>query len=330
MKLIECQSQENWDKFVFNQKPNQFLETWQWGKLQEAYGEKVRFFIFTKKDFTEEKFNINEIVAASLIITKKIPGGFFYFYSPRGPLFSSDITKAEEKECQQKIKELAKKEKVLFWRIEPTTENYFLNWSWRKSINLQPAQTLFLNLKMTEEELLKSMHQKTRYNINLALKKGVTVTLGQKEEALDFLQLMQTTGERDSFRIHPLAYYKHLVSFDSNLINFFIARYQNKILAAGIFVFSGDTVTYLHGASSNEDRNVMAPFLLQWTVIKKARDLGYDYYDFFGIDEKKWPGVTRFKEGFGGEKISYPGTMDVVFQPLWYNMYTLLRRLRRI
>jgi lipid II:glycine glycyltransferase (peptidoglycan interpeptide bridge formation enzyme) len=73
----------------------------------------------------------------------------------------------------------------------------------------------------------------------------------------------------------------------------------------------------------------MAPYLLQWEIIKKAKAAGCKYYDFFGIDEKKWPGVTRFKHGFSGEEIKYPGTFDMIFNLTSYNLYRILRAIRR-
>ena len=112
-------------------------------------------------------------------------------------------------------------------------------------------------------------------------------------------------------------------------LKLFLAEYQKEIIAGGIFAFFGQAVTYLHGASANQYRNVMAPHLLQWHLISLAKKLGYRHYDFFGINEVKWPGVTRFKKGFGGRVVEYPGTFDLIFQPAWYNFYKTGRRIRR-
>lgn len=101
-------------------------------------------------------------------------------------------------------------------------------------------------------------------------------------------------------------------------------------MSAGIWSFYGDTATYLYGASSDENRSVMAPFLLQWRLIQEAKKEGFRYYDFFGISDKKWPGVTRFKKGFGGETVSYPGTFDVIFDKANYGFYQILRKARRL
>jgi lipid II:glycine glycyltransferase (peptidoglycan interpeptide bridge formation enzyme) len=73
----------------------------------------------------------------------------------------------------------------------------------------------------------------------------------------------------------------------------------------------------------------MAPFLLQWTLIQEAKRRGFRYYDFNGIDENKWPGVTRFKRGFGGRVVNFPGTFDLVFSDYWYKAYKFVRSIRR-
>jgi peptidoglycan pentaglycine glycine transferase (the first glycine) len=172
------------------------------------------------------------------------------------------------------------------------------------------------------------MHQKTRYNIRLAEKKGVKIYEAGPEKFDDFWQLMTVTCERDKYRLHSRNYYAQMLA-EKKLIKLYLAEFKNKPIAAVLASFSGDTVTYMHGASANDERNVMAPFLLQWEIIKSAKLAGYKYYDFYGIDEKKWPGVTRFKKGFGGEEINYTGTFDLVFNSTWYNIYKILRKFRR-
>jgi lipid II:glycine glycyltransferase (peptidoglycan interpeptide bridge formation enzyme) len=139
---------------------------------------------------------------------------------------------------------------------------------------------------------------------------------------------MSMTGERDAFRIHDKKHYKNMLGASEN-IKLFFATYEGKNIAAGLFCFFGNRVTYMHGASDNEARNLMAPYLLQWEIIKRAKKEAYKYYDFYGIDEKKWPGVTRFKVGFGGFVKEYPGTYDFIFRPAIYNFYEQLRKLKR-
>ena len=113
---------------------------------------------------------------------------------------------------------------------------------------------------------------------------------------------------------------------NKGMVKLFLAKYQNKIIAANLICFFGQTATYLHGASDYNFRQIMASHLLQWQAICQVKSQGLKYYDFYGIDEKKWPGVTRFNKGFTGQEITYPGAFDLVFQPGWYKIYNLARR----
>lgn len=284
-----------------------FLQSQSWEKFQQSVGHKT--------------FRVD----GALLIKKPLFFGRSYFYIPRITLNAQRIT-----QFLNLVKELAKKEGCIFLRIEPTAEFRIQNSEFRilKTADIQPTQTLILNLTQSEEELLSGMHPKTRYNIRLAEKKGVKVREGSKNDFEKFWKLMKETTERDGFRSHEKEYY--LKMLESEIARLYVAEYKNKILAAGIFVFYGDTATYLHGASTHEHKEVMAPYLLHWEIIKLAKKLGYKYYDFYGINEAKWPGVTRFKKGFGGSEINYPGCYDVVFHRNWYILYKLFRRLRRV
>lgn len=102
-----------------------------------------------------------------------------------------------------------------------------------------------------------------------------------------------------------------------------VAKYQDKIIATNLVIFFNDWCVYLHGASNYDYRDKMAPYLLQWETIKKAKQQGKKYYDFWGVDEKKWPGVTRFKYGFAPNQdlTQYIGAWDEVYDAMWYNIY---------
>ena len=106
-----------------------------------------------------------------------------------------------------------------------------------------------------------------------------------------------------------------------------MAEYERQIIAANLVNFYGDTATYLHGSSSSKNRQVMAPHLLQWEQIKEAKNRGMKYYDFWGFDEDKWPGVSRFKKGFGGEIVEYAGAYDLIWNKLWYQLYNLAKKI---
>jgi len=252
------------------------------------------------------------------IIRYNLPFKKSYLYSPRceGKFFSALFL--------EKTKEIAKKENSIFFKAEPQENIDLKQFGFVKAHDIQPQKTLILDILRSEQELLEKMHHKTRYNIGLAEKKGVKV---KKDRTLfeEFWRLMQETTKRDGFRSHPKDYYKKLLEIPNTEL--FIAEYQNKIIAANIVVFYDKQAIYLHGASDYEHRNLMAAPLLQWEQIKEAKKRGCIEYDFWGIDEIKWPGVTRFKKSFNGKEIEYPGAFDLIFQPFWYKIYQIARKI---
>jgi len=350
MKLVEL-NQEQLNNFASAQKCSQFLQSYEWSVFQESVGQKI-FRFGVEAD--------GEIVAVISFIKKNIGAGKSYFYCPRGPLFkSATVSYAARvgvfpdgemrlkllKFIFSEIKKIASKENSLFLRFDPVDSlqiGMAAAGKIRKTIDVQPSKTLILDLSKSEDDLLKEMHQKTRYNIRLAEKKGVTIREAGADEFDKFWALMNETVERDGFRLHDKEYYRKMLQnskleIDSKfkiqnsklIIRLYFAEYEGRVIAANIINFFGDMVTYVHGSSSDQDRNVMAPYLLQWEIIKQAKLLGYKHYDFYGIDETKWPGVTRFKKGFGGQEKTYPGTFDVIFNNFSYRIYQTLRWLRR-
>jgi len=338
MNIIEIKTKEELNAFAGGQPHSQFLQSWQWGEFHKN----VSGNVWRLGIMEEEK-----LAAVATIIEKALPAGKKYFYCPRGPIINYQLSRLPSALSQanggqaiinyqliletlfSEIKKIAEGERAMFLRFDPT----FTIKDWpatiSQTIDVQPSQTLILDLAKTESELLKQMHPKTRYNIKLAEKKGVKVYEAGMAKFEEFWRLLDITGERDYFRLHGRDYYKTMLSLDEDFIKLFVAEYRKKIIAANIISFFGDTATYMHGASANENRNIMAPHKLQWEVIKEAKKKGHKYYDFYGINEKKWPGVTKFKKGFGGEEIIYPGTFDLVFDQNWYSIYKMIRKVRR-
>ncbi|MEA3463870.1 MAG: peptidoglycan bridge formation glycyltransferase FemA/FemB family protein [Patescibacteria group bacterium] len=353
MQIINIDNKEQLNNFVGAQKHSQFLQAWQWGEFHKVVSRKV---------FRLGVEDNGKLVAAATVIKKILPMGKFYFYCPRGPVGQKTenhrLGGAGRKQKTEiiellfnKIKDLTKEEAVMFFRFDPAFELPETDLQIKQTLDVQPSKTLILNLKKIEQDLLSAMHQKTRYNIKLAEKKGVKIVEAQNfaSDFDKFWQLMGETSDRDSFRTHGINYYKEMLKLGGDFIKLFFAEYKNKTIGAVIISFFGDTATYMHGASANEHREAMAPHLLQWHCIKLAKDQGYKYYDFYGIDEKKWPGVTRFKKGFcvyadklhspdgtmepsvgqAGKTVNYPGTFDLIFNKNWYNVYKMVRKVRR-
>ena len=292
----------------------ELLQSRLWGRVALASGRFLYNFSWTYK---------GELIVLAQVLESRRAGQKSW-YLPRGPLcLRPNLAASVWSQVFADLCARAQKAGVIFLRFEPE------NWSLDSSVfgrmikAVQPARSLFLNLLFSEEELLTQMHSKTRYNIRLAEKKGVRIEQGSKEDIPAFWSLLQATTARDSFRGHSLAHYYQLLSAGSPAIELWLAKSEDKVLAAGIFAFYQGRAVYLHGASADADRQYMAPYLLQWRMITRAKEKACRYYDFYGIDEDKWPGVTRFKRGFGGEERSYPGTFVTIINKNKYFIYSL-------
>jgi lipid II:glycine glycyltransferase (peptidoglycan interpeptide bridge formation enzyme) len=320
MKSVEI-NKVQLDAFTGQQKHAQFLQSSLWGNFQEQTGNKV---------FRQGIEREGKIIFAGQYFEKNLPLKMKYFYAPR-----IGIKYLEDNELIflfESMREEVKKLGAIFLRFEPRSNLPLSTFHLPliKTIDVQPSKTIILDLEKSEEEILGAMHQKTRYNIKLAEKKGVKIVKVGIDRFEEFWSLMSQTVDRDRFRLHDADYYKKMLSQNEGLLDLYFAEQNGKVLAANIIAKFGDMVTYVHGASSNQDRNLMAPYLLQWEIIREAKRSGFKSYDFYGIDEIKWPGVTRFKRGFGGEEIEYPGTYDLVFNQTKYKIYKTLRTIRRI
>ncbi|MCX6812438.1 MAG: peptidoglycan bridge formation glycyltransferase FemA/FemB family protein [Candidatus Berkelbacteria bacterium] len=275
-------------------------------------------------------------VSGILVLERKIPHLGSMLYSPM--IGKDQISKIKDQNFKSKIKELAKENGVIFFRHEldiPTTENINpAKFGFIKSFEeMQPEHTLILDINRSEEEILAQMKPKGRYNIKVAEKHGVEISAGT---ALDFYKLYATMAERQHITFRSKSYFEKLVEILGNdLVKVYIAESKDsEIIASAIVAFYGERATYLFGGSSNENRELMAPYKLQWEIIKEAKRRNCKEYDFFGIapnDNPKhpWAGVSRFKKQFGGQEVHNLGSWDLIFSPLKYKLFRLVEKARR-
>lgn len=261
-----------------------------------------------------------------MIIRHDLPGGSNHLYVPRPSELSDEFL--------YKAGEIAARAKSIFLKIDLQTKSEIRNLKFeiRAGDPIQPRRTLIIDLTKPEDKLLGEMHPKTRYNIRLAERYGVRVFKCDREHVRGFvdtfLDLLVSTSKRDGFSLHPRPYYQKLIDLRGSQFanDLFFAEYRGEVLAAALVNYYQQQVTYLHGASSSVRRNVMAPHLLHWRIMQDAKKSGFFSYDFWGIDEKRWPGVSRFKLGFGGSIVEYPESVDIVFRPMWYRIYKTARK----
>jgi len=240
-------------------------------------------------------------------------------------------------ETTESLEELCREEKCLFLQVET------LDYSWENISTggkyykkFIPPYTALIDLTLWEEEILKAMKPKGRYNIKVARKKWVVVEQVEKHmwNIQKFHALMNETTARDSFAGNTLEYYKiFLESLDNSQL--FFAYHEWEVIAAGIFVVENDVMTYYYGASSNHKRNLMAPYLLQWTAIEHAIKRECKIYDFLGVagdDEKNssLAGVTDFKMKLSPQKLLVSGSSLFVNKKWKYRFIVSLKKLRKV
>lgn len=208
-----------------------------------------------------------------------------------------------------------------------------VNWNFRKSFsNNLPSNTIYVDLKRSKSEILGSMKPKTRYNINLSQKKGVSVRIAGIGELGIWYRLYRETAARNHFHLHDIDYFSTILSVDATGtrspadVFLLIAEKDGMPLASMFLVIAGTRGTYLYGASSSENRNLMASYALQWEAMKIAREMGSTEYDMFGVAPQPDPdhpmyGLYRFKSGFGGEMFHTLGCWDYPFDHGKYNTF---------
>jgi hypothetical protein len=210
----------------------------------------------------------------------------------------------------------------------------------RAAADVQPPDTVILDLAPEPEAILGAMKPKWRYNIGLAEKKGVAISREDQGGLDTFYALLEETARRDGIAVHHIAYYRALFDHARNYpgagqeIRLYAARHEGDALGAIVTLFRGKDAVYLYGASSGHKRNLMAPYALQWKAISDARAAGCLFYDFFGIPPNEDPrhpmaGLYRFKTGFGGRIIHRPGSWDYVYKPLFYRLFRTAEGLRK-
>lgn len=194
-----------------------------------------------------------------------------------------------------------------------------------------------LDVSKSEEMLLASFKQKTRYNIKVAEKRGVEVMIDDSEEALSrYLELSEETTKRQGFYAHSRDYHTKMweTLYPAGIAHLLVAKYNGEIITAWVLFKYGDTLYYPYGASTREHREVMANNLVMWSAIKLAKSWGLHYLDMWGAlgpepdKSDPWYGFHTFKSGYGARHVEYIGTWDYVNKPVLYKVYRFLEALR--
>lgn len=337
MHIIQAEEdlKRAWDDFVkITAEDGGILQSWLWGDFQKFLDKKIYRFAAIDDN--------GKIQAVALVIQNIIHFDYNYFYIPRGPVVSKSAH-GHIRLLFEEIIKVVREEKGFMLRCDPAweigNEKLLTDSGFRKADSeVQPKCSLVIDISKTEQELMAAMKQKTRYNVNLAEKRGVKLQISSEIADIEaFWQLMKQTAQRDGFASHPKEYYKKMFEIFSvdGSIKLFLAQYDGKIVAANLVSFFGRTTTYLHGASSDMYRGVMATYFLQWQAILESKKLNSQYFDFGGVNgqtyqNEKWNGITKFKVGFsvGTPAKEFVGTHETILNPVIYSVYKFAKQIR--
>lgn len=312
-----------WEKFLQAHPQAHILQTGAWGALKSAFGWQPVYFISGD--------------AGAQVLFRRLPAGLSIAYVPRGPVGKDWLPLWRE------ILPYCRKHGAVVLKVEPDAweeEEDHLTLQMPgfipEGIPVQPRRTLVVSLEGSEEDWLARMKQKTRYNIRLAERKGVIVQPSQDIEG--FHRMMTLTGARDGFGVHSREYYQRAYDLfhPLGMAELLVALYDGKPLASLMVFARGERAWYFYGASTDEERNRMPTYLLQWEAMRWAASRGCRWYDLWGVPDESeevleaqfesrhdglW-GVYRFKRGFGGVLRRSAATREY---PLWKPLFPLYR-----
>ena len=321
----------NWQEVIKKFPEANFLQSPNYGKMNEILGDKV-----VEEDFGEK--------GRALMIVRNAKRGR-YLEIPCGPLLDYSDKKSVTS-AFKKIAEIAKKERCVFVRVRPqlinTPENLQLlaNLGLKKSpMHLAAEHTVIIDLGKSEDELLADMRRQTRYEVRRAAKQGITVEKMQGEEIFkEFHKVQAETAKRQGFVPPNL---KTLMAereaFGNNIAIYVAKTSEGSPIAYGMIIKDGKEGDYYEAASTDLNRKMPGAYALLWQVMKDLKAEGYERFNLWGIaptgqPNHRYAGVTTFKTGFGGEVVEYVPAHDLVISKVRYMAdfaFETLRKKRR-
>ena len=325
MKTTEVTSDgaTEWDRML-EQHHGSLLQSWRWGELQSRFGWHVERFCFDD----------GAAGLCSLQLTASLLPGGAIAYVPRGPV----IVPASRAEGLEVLTQRARSRRALVLRIEPEVPPDD-DWStrlaaagWSPGTPVQPQVTSLLDLRPEVEALRASFKPKTRYNLGLSERKGVTIV--QSQDVAAFARLSAATAHRQRIHLPGPDYYRTLLElFGPQRAHLYLASHDGTLLAGILVARFGRTAYYLFGGSADDGKELMPNYLLHWRAMLEFKALGCEVYDWWGIPDEPapdhpWFGLYRFKTGFGGSTVRYLGLYQRALQPRAWALEKRLRKLK--
>jgi lipid II:glycine glycyltransferase (peptidoglycan interpeptide bridge formation enzyme) len=336
IEFVSLEHSQELDQYVSNHKNGHFMQTSLWGR---ARSDRNWIGIIDRDENGSIRGTMSLLCRPMRKINQQL------LYAPRGPVFN-DINSFLR--LVDAAVDYGKKHHGYMLRIDPPVladNTEFASTAVKKGFSIcteadfgtyQPKNVYQTDLTgMTEETLLESFHQKTRYNIRLALRKGVTVREGSVADVPVFQDMLKDTGKRDGFTVHSQSFYTEFLEAMPGNAHLFLAEVDGKVAAGTMEVIQGDKAWYVYGGSYIEHRNLMPNYLLQWEMMRAGLRNGCTLYDFRGVegfpteDNPKY-GLHRFKQGFNSRFVEYIGQMDLIISKFSYNLVRVVERLSKL
>ena len=197
--------------------------------------------------------------------------------------------------------------------------------------------TIILDLTKTEDELLKNLHPKHRYNMRLAQKNGVVIEEAKNLSDFEtFFDLLYTTSLRQKYYVHPKHYYQKIweILSPKGMCHILTAKFNGEALSSWMLFSYHNVLYYPYGGSLDKLQNLFPSNLLGWEAIKFGKKLGCTSFDMWGAakdpndESDPWWGFTNFKLKFGGRLVSFMNSYDFVINAKIYKMFNLANNLR--
>jgi lipid II:glycine glycyltransferase (peptidoglycan interpeptide bridge formation enzyme) len=332
IKAKEITNQSTWENFVLSSNQSNFLQSWHWGLFNQDLKHQI-----TRMGFYQQ----GKLVGVALLIKIKAKRGS-YLECPGGPIINWQDN-SQVKEVLKLLKQFANQEKLSFIRIRPNIlvgsfkpSAYGL---FKSPMHLHAETTWVLDLDSSEEELLSKMRKNTRHAIKQAEKLNIKIEVSKKLSDVDLLYDLQLeTVKRKKFVPFTRQFLsQQLKTFqDADQIKLIKASYKGQVLAIATIHFFGPEAVYHYSGSSNQLRHIPVSYAIQWSVIKKAKQMGYKRYNFWGYTDNpkhRFYGPSLFKKGFGGYRLDYLPAHDLPIKPTYWLIYffeTLRRKLRHL
>lgn len=316
-----------YEEFISAHQKGHFVKSLKWAEFKKPWKQEV----FLSLD------GEGNIRGSMLIFVSRVPHTkYTHMYCPRGPVVENGDRETLKELCDEAAR-LAGKYNAYELSIDPDIEEakeadaayledlksvgFVVNNTKNRPEYLQARYVFRLDLEgKTPDEVFMGFHSKTRYNVRLSAKKGVTCRIGDKSDLAAFREIMIETAVRDGFMARSLKYFEEMYDILApENFRLYMMEYDGKAIAGAIAIWYGDKLWYLYGASSNRERNRMPNYMMQWEMIQWAMEKGCRIYDFRGVTgdmEKTFlDGLIRFKQGFGAYQADFVGKLDMLYHP---------------